>query len=132
MLIHKNIMVNMKHMLFIEKFSCCVVGVCCFCFFDFFVFVIIRKSKIKKGFDPVVKKGYGSYFPKTIPISKEAMDLIAKLLESDPAVKLLLIFLTIILHFASHKHVYTKHNNWFVFVKNGDWSCCLLASHCFT
>ena len=64
-------------------------------FFKMILFLLLLllfvNQKIKKGFDPVVKKGYGSYFPKTIPISKEAMDLISKLLESDPAVKLYIL-----------------------------------------
>jgi len=41
-------------------------------------------KKIKKGFKPVVKQGYGSHFPKAIPVSEGARDLIANLLQNDP------------------------------------------------
>ena len=37
-------------------------------------------SKIKQGFSPVVKEGYGAWFPFDIPISEEARDLISKML----------------------------------------------------
>jgi len=38
---------------------------------------------IRRGFSPVVKDGYGAHFPKAIPISPAAMDLITKLLNQD-------------------------------------------------
>jgi len=38
---------------------------------------------IRRGFDPVVKDGYGAHFPKAIPISPAARDLITKLLVFD-------------------------------------------------
>jgi serine/threonine protein kinase len=38
---------------------------------------------IKKGFCSKVKNSYGAWFPKTIPLSVEAMDFISKLLVSD-------------------------------------------------
>lgn len=40
-------------------------------------------KKIKRGFNPTVKKGYGAFFPASIPISEDAKDLIAKCLQSD-------------------------------------------------
>jgi calcium-dependent protein kinase len=43
---------------------------------------------VGKGFDPVVKKGYGPWFPRKIPVSPEAMDLIGRLLETDRAKRL--------------------------------------------
>jgi len=45
-------------------------------------------KKIKKGFKPVVKQGYGSHFPKAIPVSEDVKDLIAHLLVKDPAKRL--------------------------------------------
>lgn len=45
-------------------------------------------KKIEKGFFPMVKDGYGPWFPKTIPLSKAAMDLITKLLDPDTAKRL--------------------------------------------
>eukprot|EP00494_Astrolonche_serrata_P006769 UN06794 len=42
-------------------------------------------KKIKRGFSPKIKKGYGSHFPAAIPISDEARDLIASLLKKNPA-----------------------------------------------
>jgi len=41
-------------------------------------------GKIKKGFNPVLKEGRGPWFNKEISISKEARNLLASLLESDP------------------------------------------------
>jgi len=41
-------------------------------------------KKIRRGFNPEVKKGYGAHFPKDIPISEDARDLIGKLLTSKP------------------------------------------------
>jgi len=43
------------------------------------------KQKILKGFNPEVKAGYGAWFPEDFPQSKEARDLIASLLHSEPA-----------------------------------------------
>jgi len=40
---------------------------------------------VKKGFEPVTKDGYGPHFPKTIPCSDSAKDLMAKLLTLDTA-----------------------------------------------
>lgn len=37
-------------------------------------------QKIKGGFNPVVKSGYGNWFPEKIPISNDAKDLITKML----------------------------------------------------
>jgi len=44
----------------------------------------IRKS-IERGFNPVVKSGYGAHFPRAIARSKNAKDFIAKLLQMEPA-----------------------------------------------
>jgi len=41
-------------------------------------------KKIKKGFKPITRKGYGNFFPKAIPVSDEAKDLITLLLKPDP------------------------------------------------
>merc|ERR1719499_2253454 len=38
---------------------------------------------ILKGFDPQVKRGYGPWFPKKMPVSEEARDLMARLMEMD-------------------------------------------------
>ena len=38
---------------------------------------------IEKGFNPEVKRGYGPWFPKKMPVSEEARDLMAKLMEMD-------------------------------------------------
>jgi calcium-dependent protein kinase len=46
------------------------------------------ERKIQAGFDPVVKPGYGPWFPAVIPVSAEAKDLMKKLLEMDPAVRI--------------------------------------------
>lgn len=48
----------------------------------------ITQQKIEAGFDPRVKNGYGAWFPATIPVSDPAKDLIKKLLETDPALRL--------------------------------------------
>jgi calcium-dependent protein kinase len=45
-------------------------------------------QRIMEGFNPVTKSGYGAFFPKTIKVSDAAKDLIAKLLHSDPAIRL--------------------------------------------
>jgi len=45
-------------------------------------------KKIKKGFAPVVKKGYGRHFPEAIKTSEEAKDLIKNLLRKDVASRL--------------------------------------------
>eukprot|EP00456_Euglypha_rotunda_P056749 TRINITY_DN4671_c0_g1_i16.p1 TRINITY_DN4671_c0_g1~~TRINITY_DN4671_c0_g1_i16.p1 ORF type:complete len:502 (+),score=118.79 TRINITY_DN4671_c0_g1_i16:228-1508(+) len=45
-------------------------------------------SFVRKGFTPVVKDGYGAHFPKAIPASDSAKDLIAKLLTLDTAKRL--------------------------------------------
>merc|ERR1712130_445860 len=42
-------------------------------------------DKIKQGFEPIVKDGYGAFFPADIPISEDAMDLINKLLCANPS-----------------------------------------------
>jgi len=52
-------------------------GICGHKYFD----VIARN--INKGFCPKVKAAYGACFPKTIPVSEEAMDFISKLLVFD-------------------------------------------------
>jgi len=44
--------------------------------------------KIKKGFAPKVKKGYGRHFPEAIKTSDEAKDLITNLLRKDVAARL--------------------------------------------
>eukprot|EP00485_Elphidium_margaritaceum_P003613 CAMPEP_0202698964 /NCGR_PEP_ID=MMETSP1385-20130828/12195_1 /ASSEMBLY_ACC=CAM_ASM_000861 /TAXON_ID=933848 /ORGANISM="Elphidium margaritaceum" /LENGTH=1079 /DNA_ID=CAMNT_0049355797 /DNA_START=9 /DNA_END=3248 /DNA_ORIENTATION=+ len=41
-------------------------------------------DKIKQGFNPSVCDNYGAWFPKEIPISENARDLIAGLLTTDP------------------------------------------------
>jgi len=38
---------------------------------------------IEKGFSPELKRGYGPWFPKKMPVSAEARDLMAKLMEMD-------------------------------------------------
>eukprot|EP00484_Ammonia_sp_Unknown_P016814 CAMPEP_0197040688 /NCGR_PEP_ID=MMETSP1384-20130603/17333_1 /TAXON_ID=29189 /ORGANISM="Ammonia sp." /LENGTH=559 /DNA_ID=CAMNT_0042471489 /DNA_START=61 /DNA_END=1740 /DNA_ORIENTATION=+ len=43
---------------------------------------------IQKGFDPKVKRGYGPWFPKKMPASEEARDLMARLIESDTSKRL--------------------------------------------
>merc|ERR1712048_1424865 len=43
---------------------------------------------IQEGFDPKLKRGYGPWFPKKMPISEDARDLMAKLMESDTAKRL--------------------------------------------
>lgn len=45
--------------------------------------VIYRK--IRNGFQPKVKEGYGAWFPKDIPVSNEYKDLIARLLRENVA-----------------------------------------------
>jgi calcium-dependent protein kinase len=44
-------------------------------------------KKVKKGFTPVTKKGYGAHFPAAIPCSDSAKDLIAKCLTLDTAAR---------------------------------------------
>eukprot|EP01084_Bolivina_argentea_P169293 293493_1 len=41
------------------------------------------EQKILLGFDPTVKDGYGTWFPKEMPISNECMKLISNMLEKD-------------------------------------------------
>ena len=48
----------------------------------------IIKKQIKQGFHPIIKDGYGPWFPKNIEISQQAKDLISKLLILDPAIRL--------------------------------------------
>jgi calcium-dependent protein kinase len=45
-------------------------------------------SLVKKGFSPQTKDGYGAHFPKAIPASDSAKDLISKLLVLDIAKRL--------------------------------------------
>jgi len=40
-------------------------------------------KKIRKGFDPHVKKGFGAFFPAAIPVSEDARDLISRCLLMD-------------------------------------------------
>ena len=49
------------------------------------IFLTKTMKKIVKGFNPIVKKGYGAWFLQTIPVSKSARDLMSKLLERDRA-----------------------------------------------
>lgn len=42
-------------------------------------------QKIAKGFQPIKKSGYGPWFPSSMSISDNAMDLISKCLDTDPA-----------------------------------------------
>jgi calcium-dependent protein kinase len=46
------------------------------------------KRKILAGFSPVVKCNYGPWFPEAYPVSDNARDLIRRLLEMDPALRL--------------------------------------------
>ena len=41
------------------------------------------EAKITQGFDPVVKDGFGPWFPKDIPVSEECRNLLSKMLEMD-------------------------------------------------
>lgn len=41
-------------------------------------------ARILKGFSPISKSGFGSFFPESIVVSQEAKDLITHLLSSDP------------------------------------------------
>jgi calcium-dependent protein kinase len=41
-----------------------------------------------QGFTPQVREGYGAWFPANIPLSSSAKDILSKLLEYDPAVRL--------------------------------------------
>jgi calcium-dependent protein kinase len=45
-------------------------------------------NKIKKGFNPVVKEGFGPWFPKATKTSESARDLISKMLNFDPVARL--------------------------------------------
>jgi calcium-dependent protein kinase len=45
-------------------------------------------AKVKKGFNPTVKKGYGAWFPQALPVSDLARDLMKKLLEQNTADRL--------------------------------------------
>lgn len=44
--------------------------------------------KIKAGFSPVVKKGFGAWFPQSIPVSDDARDLIERCLVMDTGKRL--------------------------------------------
>ena len=44
---------------------------------------LVIHRKILKGFNPIIKDGYGAYFPKKYPISDSAKDLIKCLLTKD-------------------------------------------------
>jgi len=48
----------------------------------------VTQRRILAGFRPEVRSGYGAFFPSTIPVSQHAMDLIRRLLDSDPALRL--------------------------------------------
>jgi calcium-dependent protein kinase len=48
----------------------------------------VTQRRILAGFRPEVRNGYGAFFPASIPVSHEAMDLIRRLLDSDPALRL--------------------------------------------
>merc|ERR1719334_1434469 len=41
------------------------------------------ENKITKGFDPVVKEGFGAWFPADIPVSDDCRNLLSKMLEMD-------------------------------------------------
>jgi len=43
---------------------------------------------IQKGFTPKVQRGYGPWFPKKMPVSAEARDLLSKMMDSDTASRL--------------------------------------------
>ena len=43
---------------------------------------------MNKEFDARVKRGYGPWFPKKIPVSEEARDLMARLIETDASKRL--------------------------------------------
>jgi calcium-dependent protein kinase len=45
-------------------------------------------DKIRKGFTPKVRENYGAWFPKALPVSDSARDLISKLLVTNPAERL--------------------------------------------
>lgn len=46
------------------------------------------KSKIRKGFDPSTRDGYGPWFPTNKPVTDSAKDLISKMLVLDSAARL--------------------------------------------
>lgn len=46
------------------------------------------QDKIMEGFYPEVRYGYGAHFPAAIPVSQEAKDLLRRLLDTDPALRL--------------------------------------------
>eukprot|EP01084_Bolivina_argentea_P026347 48988_1 len=65
------------------------IGVIIFCMlFGFVPFHAEEENeifeKIKKGFKNKVLEGYGAFFPKDIPISNDAMDIISGMLTSNP------------------------------------------------
>eukprot|EP01084_Bolivina_argentea_P311197 538636_1 len=69
------------------------VGVIIFCMlFGFVPFHAEEEEQIfeniKKGFKNEIIDGYGAFFPKDIPISEDAMDIISGLLTSDPSQRL--------------------------------------------
>lgn len=45
-------------------------------------------NKIRIGFDPSVRSGWGAWFPSATPVSSAARDLISRLLTKDPAIRL--------------------------------------------
>lgn len=45
-------------------------------------------EQIKRGFNPVVKKGYGAWFPAAMPASAEAKDLIKQCLNQDDVARI--------------------------------------------
>lgn len=48
----------------------------------------VTQRRILAGFRPEVRSGYGAFFPASIPVSSQAKDLIRRLLDSDPALRL--------------------------------------------
>jgi calcium-dependent protein kinase len=40
---------------------------------------------VRKGFQPVVKPGWGAHFPAALPVSRAAMDFVARLMQTDIA-----------------------------------------------
>lgn len=48
----------------------------------------MTQRRILAGFHPEVRNGYGAFFPAAIPVSAEAKDLIRRLLDTDPALRL--------------------------------------------
>jgi len=48
----------------------------------------VTQRRILAGFHPEVRNGYGAFFPSAIPVSAQARDLLRRLLDSDPALRL--------------------------------------------